>query len=565
VSPDRWVHPELFGAVVALLSLAIGAVVLARARARRLRLRLLGTPGRLVARRAASDVALLVALAAIGVALLGPRLGERVVSIVSNGVDVVFAIDVSRSMDARDVPPSRLARARRAVVEILARLAPSDRAALAAFAGSGVLLAPLTPDRAALVELLSGLDSDLLLPRSSNPGSGVRAAVTAFEAGSDRPRVVFVLSDGEDPERHRSLGITDATRTDARVLVAALGSEIGASVPDHGVALVDRSGSVVVSRRDARRLGRLASATGGELFLGDAWGEIDFDRAAAAIRRHAGSAPGELVERSVRAVQVAPLAALAFLLLLLEGMPRPGTWRVPSSGPRRVWIGAAAAFAGAAIFATPSPAGDGSGGDVGTDPAQSTLAALEAQLRARPFDPALLVRLGVARLERGRREAAARAFLAAALLANDALDASIAYHDLGVTALEDGDLVAASDAFFDALALAPDDERTRFNLEWTLQMLERHPTPPPGSGAVAPDAEPGAGTAGAEAKEAEAAPLESGNADSPRPPTPMDLDAAQRERWLRRIEDDPLRALRAAARQDTGRRGRRAQAGVPVW
>ena len=460
MSPDRWVHPELFGAVVALLSLAIGAVVLARARARRLRLRLLGTPGRLVARRAASDVALLVALAAIGVALLGPRLGERVVSIVSNGVDVVFAIDVSRSMDARDVPPSRLARARRAVVEILARLAPSDRAALAAFAGSGVLLAPLTPDRAALVELLSGLDSDLLLPRSSNPGSGVRAAVTAFEAGSDRPRVVFVLSDGEDPERHRSLGITDATRTDARVLVAALGSEIGASVPDHGVALVDRSGSVVVSRRDARRLGRLASATGGELFLGDAWGEIDFDRAAAAIRRHAGSAPGELVERSVRAVQVTPLAALAFLLLLLEGLPRPGTWRVPSSG----WIGAAAVFACAAIFATPSPAGDGSGGDVGTDPAESTLAALEAQLRARPFDPALLVRLGVARLERGRREAAARAFLAAALLANDALDASIAYHDLGVTALEDGDLVAASDAFFDALALAPDDERTRFNL-----------------------------------------------------------------------------------------------------
>ena len=96
-------------------------------------------------------------------------------------------------------------------------------------------------------------------------------------------------------------------------------------------------------------------------------------------------------------------------------------------------------------------------------------------------------------------------------------------------------------------------------------MLERHPTPPPGSGAVAPDAEPGAGTPDAEAKEAEAAPLESGNADSPHPPTPMDLDAAQRERWLRRIEDDPLRALRAAARQDTGRRERRAQAGVPVW
>jgi Ca-activated chloride channel family protein len=564
VSLDRWVHPELLGAVAAVLSLAVGTVALTRVRSRRSRLRLLGTSGRLPTGAASSDVALLVALAAIGMALIGPRLGERTVAFVGSGVDVVFAIDVSRSMDARDVPPSRLARARRAVDELLTRLAASDRAALAAFAGSGVLLAPLTPDRIALSELLSGVDSELVSPRSSNPGDGVRAAVSAFEAGSERPRVVFLLSDGEDPERHRDLGISDARRAGARVLVAGIGSETGASIPDHGVPLVDRDGAVVVSRRDLRRLGRLAAATGGEVFAGDTWGAIDFDRAAAAIRRDAGGSPGELVERRVRAVQVAPLAALAFALLLFEGLPLPRAGR-GSSPRRRVWTGVAAALAYAGFFATPSPAGDGSRGDEGPEAPDSTLEALEAQVRARPREPDLLVRLGAARLERGRHEAAARAFLAATLYATDPRDASIAYHDLGVVALEAGDLVAAADAFFDALALVPDDERTRFNLEWTLQMLKRHPSPPPRSDAAARDQEPGAGSAEAEASEARPAPLEGESVDSARPPVPEILVAALRERLLRRIEDDPLRAIRGSPQEGPGWQRRRAAAGVPVW
>ena len=252
-------------------------------------------------------------------ALLGPRLGEKVVRVPASGVDLVLLLDVSRSMDARDVPPSRLARAQRAAEELLARLAPGDRAALAAFAGRGVLLTPLTPDREALVELLGALDSGLLEPPSSNLGEGVRAALAAFEAGSERPRVLFVLSDGEDPERRTEIGVADALRAEVRVLTAALGTETGAAVPNRGAALRDESGALVISRRRAERLARLAAASGGEAYRGDAWGAFDFDAAAAAIRRDAGAARGQPVERRVRAVQVLPLAALAFALLAAEG------------------------------------------------------------------------------------------------------------------------------------------------------------------------------------------------------------------------------------------------------
>src|SRR5262249_44244856 len=157
------------------------------------------------------------------------------------------------------------ARARRAADAILAGLGPGDRAALAVFAGRGVLLTPLTPDRDALVEMLAALDADLVRPQGSDLASGVRAALGAFEAASSRPRIVFVLSDGEDPARARDLGIAEALRAEARVHAAAFGLEAGAPIPDRGDWLRDAQGGFVATRRQADRLARLAAATGGQL------------------------------------------------------------------------------------------------------------------------------------------------------------------------------------------------------------------------------------------------------------------------------------------------------------
>ena len=192
---ERLAHPEWLVPVLWILALTGLALSWARLRARRMRRLLLGEGFHWPRRRFESDAALLIALAAIAAGLLGPRIGERTQRFTSSGVDVVFAIDVSRSMGARDLPPSRLDRARRGVAELIARLRPADRAALVAFAGRGVLLSPLTPDRGALLEMIAGLDTELIAPPSSNLGSGLRAALEAFEPGGERPAVVFMLSD----------------------------------------------------------------------------------------------------------------------------------------------------------------------------------------------------------------------------------------------------------------------------------------------------------------------------------------------------------------------------------
>jgi len=658
-----WQHPQWLvpGAAIlglAALGLAVGGWV-ARRRARVL----LGpqAPGR--GRR--GDLLLIAALAAILVALAGPRLGTRELRMPSTGVDVVVLLDVSRSMEAADTPPSRLDRARRLTAQALAALRPGDRAALAVYASHGVTLTPLTHDTAALVEMLPAIDTDLLRDRGSDLDAGLAAALRAFghEAGDPaptRPRTILLLSDGETPGG----GIPDAgavARTGARIVAVGLGTEEGAVLREGDRVLRDASGRRVVSRREEAALAALARGTGGVYRPGDRWGEVDGDALVRDLRRgvrravadtgakrgRAEGPAGEAGGRRVPAVRVAPFAALAFALLALEAARSPGRrrsgsgrWRRESPATRlgQSWrrarglrsrhagrahegpaaatasrasrraariAGLAPALVAASIGVAPSigaaePAGakeeDAGSAGSGAAPAPE---ALEAHLRDHPGDARALLWLGLARSQRGEGAEALRAFAAAAASARDPDLAALAYYDLGVAALRADRLETARDAFLDAVALAPDDRRALFNLEWTLEALaERAGTPPPapgsegepdpgsdpqdGSGSPGPDdgtqpaREPqraerrsaaettdaprrgesperreggearGGGGSSPLRADAEGAPK--GSAPPP-PRTTQPLSDQEARRWLEAVRDDPGRALRAAARR----------------
>lgn len=584
-----WVHPEWAPLAAGGVALVAAVVLASWARARRRAVRLLGDASVVGARRLARDVALLAALAAIAAAALGPRLGTRLERLPGSGVDVVLLFDVSRSMDAADVPPSRLARARALGTELLARLAPGDRAALAAFGGRGVLLTPLTPDHDALAELAGALDGELLADRASSLADGVGAALRAFEAASERPRVLVVLSDGEDPAGGDDAATAALARAGVRLVAIALGSEDGGVVPDGAAWLRDERGRTVVSRRDGERLARWTAAGDGMLFVGDRWGAVDLAAVVAAVRRDAASAPGEEVARRVPAVRTAPLAALGFALLWLEWTGgRAGLRRARAGAPRVVRRRRAAATAALGLAALAlAAAAPGAAGEAGVppelreaaeaiglepgalppEPDPDGVARLEEALRARPGDAALLVELGVARAERGDRAGAAHALRAAALGARDAALAGLAWYDLGVLALDARELEAARDAFLESLALAPDDGEARFNLEWTLQALAEEPPPPPaGRGSDEQPAEPPQEPAappseapGADPESAQAPPQPSGQAP---PRFAPELAAEEVERWLAEVEDAAGAALRAAAEEDEGRMRRRP---VAAW
>ncbi len=603
-------HPEWAPAVLSgVLALAVAALV-ATARTRRRLRRLLGARAPRAA-GGARDALLLVALAAIGVAALGPTLGERTSVVTSSGVDVVLLLDVSRSMAARDLAPTRLARARRAAEEVLARLEPGDRAALAAFAGRGVLLTPLTPDLDALADMLPSIDTDLMRAQGSRLGEGVRAALAAFEPASPRPRVLLVLSDGEDPNPAslRDAGAAEASRAGVRVLAAAFGTAAGAAVPDGDVPLRDGEGRLVHSRADPARLARLAQATGGMLLETGPSGALRLDLALPALRRDAPRTAGEPVLRRVPAVRVLPFAALAFLLLGAEAAG-VGSGRHAGASPRpRPLASWSRQIAGAGLavmlVAGPSDAGAPSAPDAARE--ESSLEPLAAGLRSQPHDPRLLLRLGVARARADRHEEAAIAFLEAALYSRDPDTAALAYYDLGVTSLEAGALERARDAFFDALALAPHDRRAQFNLEWTLRALEARPpsaprgggAPPAGAGeertgrearaggdgakAAAPAREAETGSAapavgdsgGGERRPAEATGRDARAAAQSPPGTASAASGALRgeiprlgpdevQRWLAAAVDDPGRGLREAARRAAPPHAA-AEPGEPAW
>ena len=261
-----WSRPEWLWALALLPLAAAGAVLALRARRRRLdrfaepsvreRTRTL-PPGRAAARGALA----VAALAGVALALAGPRWGSERVVVPPIRQQIVFAVDVSRSMTARDVAPSRLDRARLAVREIVAAL-PASEVGLVVFAGEAALVVPLTRDAAALELFLSTVDPDWISDPSTDLGRAVAVALDAFGPVRSPGRAIVVLSDGEDHAGGAERGAAVAAEAGVTIVTVGVGSPEGARIPA-GAGWLESEGQVVVSRLETEALRALASETDG--------------------------------------------------------------------------------------------------------------------------------------------------------------------------------------------------------------------------------------------------------------------------------------------------------------
>ncbi len=582
---SRWLeHPDWWPALAIACGLILLALGLATRRARIRRASLLDVQGGSGARTVARDALLIVALVALAVGLIGPRIGRARIAPVSGGVDVVLLFDLSQSMDADDTAPSRLRRSIDHATALLGRLAAGDRIALAGFAGRGVLFTPLTPDRDAIASMLPHLDTRLLRPGGSDLAAGIEACLPAFDAASTRPRIVVVWSDGEISDPVGEVGDAAAARADVRVLALGMGSESGSEVPDHGAPLRDASGVPVVTRRFLGTLERLADATGGIVQSADRFGQIDVDLLAAQVDRDTlspnalAAAPGQAAQplpapRSVPVAVAWPFAGLAFMALLVESglaaraprRPRRKRERVRPRALARAFPPSGLAVAAALAFALRAAAGDA-----------SDSRRIEAWLER-----------GVARALAGDVDGAAADFEAASLLALDSSLVALAEYDLGVLAVGHDDLESARDHFLASLSYVPDDPRARFNAEWTLRALAARvdsdeqpaaarpePAPPHVNPADRSTREPAKSDAIADAGAAASVPV----AKDPDPgPARMATDReassgelpiagmsdAERARWLEQVGDDPSRAMQIGAAADRSKA--RIEPGAMTW
>jgi Ca-activated chloride channel family protein len=219
-------------------------------------------------RLALSVVLLAVAVAGTALALARPRWGGVEKQVERRGVDVVFVLDSSLSMSARDVVPSRLGVAE-SVIRTLVRQMPGNRVALVQAEGSGVVLTPLTLVGGVIDLLLDAVEPGSLPKPGTELAPALDSALELYAETGPEHRVLVLISDGEDHGGRLDAGIDRLRREGVVVIAVGVGTLPGAPIPLPRVAgrrddyKRDDAGDVVISRLEEARLEEIAYETGG--------------------------------------------------------------------------------------------------------------------------------------------------------------------------------------------------------------------------------------------------------------------------------------------------------------
>ncbi|RJS25760.1 aerotolerance regulator BatB [Corallococcus sp. H22C18031201] len=275
-----------------LVGLLLGALALVAALRRRSRLgglinerhaeRL--APGVSVWRPAAQGGLYGLGLMLFGLALAQPQCGSKSELTKRRGIDVVVALDASKSMLARDVQPSRLDRARLELSTLLDEL-KGDRVGLVVFAGDAFIQSPLTSDYSAVKLFLRAVDPEMMPQGGTNVGAALKLCKQVLD-NADRgakERVVVLLSDGEDLMGEVAEATEALKESNVQVLAVGVGSESGEPIPvyDRRGEFVDykkdSNGETVITRLDRAGLTAIAEASGGAFFYqprGVAMGQV---------------------------------------------------------------------------------------------------------------------------------------------------------------------------------------------------------------------------------------------------------------------------------------------------
>jgi Ca-activated chloride channel family protein len=454
------------------------------------------------------------------------------------GADMVLALDVSRSMNARDVAPSRLRRALQLAGDTV-RAAEGVRIALVVFAGDAYVALPLTQDADALLTYLNALDSEVISRAGSDLARALDVSAGVFDPRSSRARQILLLTDGEHAEGDLETSLAALRSQGVRVLPVGFGTPDGSEVPGQGAApLRDHRGNDVWSRRADGVLRRIAAATDGA-YLRELEDRPSPGRLLPAPEPDA-SPQAEPAPDGTAGIEAALATAVA--LLGLELLLSFGGLRLP----RLAFFGTRARAALVVLAALSIAAGPASWLEEG----DAHLARGEARIALSLYNkaerhtgetPDTRIRIGNAEFRLGQLERAAGAYLAALRRLDSSRGEArfVASFNLGTVLLEQERFREARDAFWSALLDRPESVEARFNYEWALVRMEPEPDvplPPP------PDA-----TSSDTSADGAQAPQAAQTDDSEE--RVEQLTEAEAERWLQSIQESLAEPLHRQARK----------------
>ncbi len=213
-----------------------------------------------------------LAIASLTVALVNPKIGTKLETIKREGVDIVFAVDVSKSMLAEDISPSRLDKSKRIVSEIINKLG-SDRIGIIAYAGRAVPQLPITTDFSAAKMFLSNLNTNMLSSQGTAIDDAIRLAKTYYDDVEQTNRVLVIISDGEDHTGGAGKIAEEATKEGIKTYTIGVGTTKGGPIPIKRRGITesykrDLQGEVVITKLNEKTLQGIASEGNGEYIDG---------------------------------------------------------------------------------------------------------------------------------------------------------------------------------------------------------------------------------------------------------------------------------------------------------
>ncbi len=478
----RLAHPHLLWLLLlvpaAVLAYAIAFVARRRALAR------LGNPTLIERMSAATSVPRKVARAALLCAVLGlvafalarPQAGGRARLEKQRGLDIVVALDFSKSMLAKDIYPSRLERAKRELEQLMDRLS-GDRVGLVAFAGE-TLTYPPTTDYDAVKLFWRDLSPSDMPVGGTAIGRAMTAAIEMLsrlrsQGGETRDQVILLLTDGEDTESKPMEVAEEAAKLAIKVFAIGIGSRSGELVPQTGEDdqangyIKDRDGKYVTSRLDEDLLAQIAGKTGGGYLRADGqnFGVEAIEAALARLKRTENET--RLVKQYDEIYEYLLVPALLFLLV--EACMGERRKRKPVGAQAALLLTALVPFLGAwSPIESNNRATEAGNASMKSGKPEEALAQYDKAVAELPNDPGAHFNRGNALFALSRFEEASQEFLRATQASNPGLK-SAAFFNLGNTHFKNNKYEDAIASYRHALALDSGNTNAKWNLELALQ------------------------------------------------------------------------------------------------
>jgi Ca-activated chloride channel family protein len=407
----------------------------------------------------------------IVLALVNPKLGSKVETVPAKGVEIVFAIDVSKSMLCKDIQPNRLEKSKQIMTQMIESIG-SDRIGIVAYAGSAYPVLPMTTDYELAKMFTQSINTNLI----SSQGTAIESAIQTSVDFFDNPtsgKAIILFSDGED-HQNASFDISKVTKEkNVKIITVGVGTANGGTIEfedELGFQQVkkDKNGQVVITKLNQEILQKIASETNGTYC-----NDNQISKVVASIK----SALASVKQQEFKAQQLAQkqsqfqwFLGIAFLLLLLEFFITNSNLNIKN------WFSKHHAHLFLLVFLT---SGMAFSQEKNTDNSQQK----EKQLRwikakeKKQKQPAEY-NLGNTIYKNKKYVEAISNYKNAALLANTSAQKHKAYHNLGNAYMQDKNYKSAVASYKNALKSNAKDEKTRYNLALAKKLLKKYPPKP---------------------------------------------------------------------------------------